>query len=150
MDKEKLKKKILKVIKDYPVASVATVDGDKPHVRYMVVQADDDLVVWTATFANSRKIDQIKNNANIHLAIGADSKDWFKSFVNYAGTAEIHEDAETKKKFWHDSLSKFFKDSEDPNYIVLKIMPETIELMDHDSMRLETYELKKDRLKTKG
>ena len=109
MQKEALKNEILKVIKAYPLGSVATIKDGKPWVRYMVMQPQDDLDLYSASFTSSRKIDQIKKNNNVHIAFGADPKNWTLPYINVDGIAEIFTDPETKKRCWHATLDQFFK-----------------------------------------
>jgi len=51
MQREELQGKVTEVIKEYPVASVATIGGGKPHVRYMAVMLGEKLSLFTASFA---------------------------------------------------------------------------------------------------
>jgi general stress protein 26 len=141
MSSPELKNKIFEVIKKYPVSSVATINEDKPWVRYMVVQPDENLNLWTTSFANSRKLEQIQKNNNVHVTLGADPQDWHKPYVNVVGKAEILTDKETKKKCWNEMLSEFFSGPEDPNYVVIKISPEKIEYMCADARQPEIYTL---------
>ena len=48
---------------------------------------------------------------------------------------------ETKKKYWHEMLGDFFSGPEDPNYVVIKISPQTIEYMSADACQPEVYEV---------
>lgn len=141
MQKEELKNKIIKVIKEYPVGSVATIKDGKPWVRYMAMQIEDDLMFYTTAFVSSRKIGQIKKDNNVHVTFGADSKNWELPYINVEATAEILTDLETKKKCWRDMLSQFFKGPEDPNYVVVKIKPSFIEYMSPGVHQPEVYTL---------
>ena len=139
MQKEELKSKILKVIKSYPVGSVGTIKEGKPWVRYMVMQPEENLVLYTTSFAASRKIAQIKDNNNVHVAFGADSKNLALPYLNVEGTADVLTDIVSKKKCWSDMLSQFFKGPEDPNYVVIKVTPRIIEYWEADTHESVTY-----------
>jgi general stress protein 26 len=141
MEKEDLKGKILDVIKKYPVGSVATIRDGKPWVRYMAMQPGDDLALYSTSFANARKVAQINKDHNVHVAFGADPKDWGLPYVNVEGRAEVLTDLPTKKKCWHDMLSQFFEGPEDPNYVVVKVVPETIEFTAPGAHRPEIYRI---------
>ena len=130
MQKAELKNKILKVLNDYPVGSVATIKDGVPWVRYMAMQSRDDLTLFTASFASARKIDQIRKNNAVHICFGHDPKIYNLPYVNIQGTAEILTDPESKKNFWSEPLKQFFTGPDDPNYIVIKVTPTTIEYMD--------------------
>ncbi|MFC1509939.1 pyridoxamine 5'-phosphate oxidase family protein [Candidatus Omnitrophota bacterium] len=141
MQNNELKNKIVKVIKEYPIGSVATIRDGKPWVRYMAMQPESDLTLYTTAFVSSRKIGQIEKNSNVHVVFGADSKNWELPYINVEATAEILRDLETKKKCWCDMLSKFFKGPEDPNYVVVKITPIFIEYMSPGAHQPEVYTL---------
>jgi len=47
--------------------------------------------------------------------------------VNVEGKAEIMIDRETKEKCWHKVLEQFFSSPDDPNYVVIKVTPASIE-----------------------
>ena len=139
MQNEELKGKILKVIKEYPVGSLATIKDGKPWVRYMMMQVHEGSSIYSTTFTASRKMAQIKENNNVHIAFGADPKSMMIPFVNVEGTAEILTDPETKKKCWHDMLSEFFKGPDDPDYSVIKVTPRIMEYWKHGAGKPEVY-----------
>ena len=139
MKTEELKNKILKVLNEYPIGAVATMKDGKPWVRYMVMKPGDDLALFSTSFASARKVGQIKKNSTINVAFGADRKNWMIPYINVDGTAEVLTDIETKKKCWDDHLKQFFKGPEDPNYVVIKVIPESIEYMNPGVFEPEIY-----------
>jgi len=139
MQKEELKPKILDVMKKYPVGSVATINEGKPWVRYMAMQPQEDLTLYTTTMAMTRKVAQIKKNKNIHVAFGCDPKNWIVPFVNVEGSAEVLTDPETKKKCWKEEFKQYYKGPDDPNYVVIKIQPSTIEYLAAGAHNPEIY-----------
>lgn len=139
MGNEELKGKILDVVKNYPVGSVATIRDGKPWVRYMAMNAEEDLTLYSTSFASARKIEQINEDNNVDITFGADSKNWELPYVNIEGKAEVLTDPEIKKKCWHEMLSQFFPGPEDPNYVVIKITPGTVEYMAPGAHQAETY-----------
>jgi len=118
---------------------VATIREGKPWVRYMSTQADDDLTIYTTSFATARKIDQIKEDKNVHLAFGADPKNWMLPYIQVEGTAEVSMDLDIKKRCWHEILAQFFEGPEDPNFVAIIIKPVTIEYMAPDAQTPEVY-----------
>ena len=139
MKNEVLKKKILDVIRKYPIASLATVKEGKPWARYISIDADDDLNLVVSSSAQSRKIDQIKQNNNVHIVFGADSQDMKKPFINVEATAEICVDIKTKRRFWQEAFIDFFTGPEDPNYAIIKISPSRIEYYGSYEQEPEVY-----------
>jgi general stress protein 26 len=122
--------KILEVIKGPNLAAVATVidesDQVMPIVRYMVTTGWDDLSLTAFTGKGSRKVQQIEKNPNVALTIRREG-DYANPYVMIMARAEIHRDAETKRRFWGPHLEKNVKNPEDPAYVVLKFVPSLIE-----------------------
>ena len=134
-----LKEKILQKMNEHVLASFATITEDgKPCTRYVVVKADDKLNIWFATFKNSRKIQQIDKNPEVHLVLGVTDPQTAVSWLQVQGHAEIFEDAETKKTIWYDLLSSIFSGPDDPNYVVCKVTPDRIE---HYTMNMPKPEI---------
>jgi len=127
MEREELKNKIIEVIDQSKLGSVATIKDDKPWVRYMAIQHDEDLTLYTATFAGSRKVEQINKNNHVHVTIGGDSQNMQTAFVNIQANAQVLTDQEEKKKYWSEMLKNYFSGPEDPNYVLIKIVPEIVE-----------------------
>ena len=123
-----LKQKILEKFKGPTLCAFATVTEEgKPRVRYTTPTMDENLTIWMATFANSRKIPQIKNNPEVHITSGVGSFETAESWVQIEAKAEILYDEETKNKVWDDHLKVAFSGPDDPNYCICKITPYRIE-----------------------
>jgi general stress protein 26 len=130
-----LKDKILEVLKGEHVAAVATVTDGKPAVRFMALVGLDDLSLIGGTMKSSRKVEQIRKNPKIALAIWS-GKNYTDPYVLIESKAEIHEDLETKKRFWDPKLESYFRSPENPGYVVLKFVPQRIEYYHEMSMDL--------------
>lgn len=111
-----------------------------PWARYVMCTADEDLNLRFATHSCSRKVAQIKIDPTVHLTGGVDSLESAESWYQIAGQAEILDDPEEKQAFWNPGLEQFFKGPEDPNYYVIKIVPEKIEFATMASMDVEVWE----------
>ena len=90
-----------------------------------------------ATVKSSRKVEQIKKNPVVGLSIWS-GKSFADPYVVIQCKAEVHDDLDTKKKFWNPKLEPYFQKPENPNYVVLKFIPERIEFY-HD-MSMEIWE----------
>lgn len=130
-----LKDNILEVMRGEHVAAVATVANGRPAVRFMAVIGLDDLSIIGATMKSSRKVGEIRKNPEVALSIWS-GKNYADPYVMIQSKAEIHEDLETKKKFWDPKLASYFQNPENPNYVVLKFMPQRIEYYHEMSMDL--------------
>jgi len=132
-----LKDSILEVMGGKHVAAVATVSAGKPAVRYMALVGQEDLSLIGATMKSSRKVEQIRKNPVVALSIWS-GKDFSDPYVMIQGKAEVHEDLETKKKFWDPMLEQYFQSPENPNYVVLKFMPQRVEY--YHGMTMDVWE----------
>lgn len=136
-----LKEKIASKLKQSVLFTLATVTEEgKPWVRYVTPFADDDLTIWMATFANSRKVAQIRRNPEVHLTTGVTSMESAVSYLQIQGRAEILTDDKTKKAVWFDHLKGIFSGPDDPNYCVCKIKPYRIEYQGMGMMPPEVWE----------
>jgi general stress protein 26 len=132
-----IKENILKVTGGEKVAAVATTQEGKPAVRFMALFGLDDLTMIGATMKSSRKVEQIKKNPAVALSIWS-GKNFSDPYVIIQGKGSVHEDLGTKKKFWNPKLEGYFQKPENPEYVVIKFVPEIIEYY-HD-MTMEIWE----------
>jgi general stress protein 26 len=123
-----LKKKIQDKMKTPQLSALATITEEgKPWVRYVTPLMDENMTIWMATFAASRKVGHIKKNPEVHLTVGVTSMETAKSYLQIQGRAEVLTDAATKQAAWGDHLKGIFSGPDDPNYNVIKITPHRIE-----------------------
>jgi len=142
MEKEKVRDIIKDVISGNNVAYLATVSGDKPWVRYvMVYNADDNLNLFCSTSLKSRKVEHIRENPNVHLTLGWNHIENKGPYIQYEGKAVIHTDPEIKKKHWHPALEDFFRTPENPDYCILEFSPDYVEVWGYmeNPMEFLTY-----------
>lgn len=139
MEKEVLRSKIIDVLKRSSLAAVATVRDGNPWVRYMMIMRGQGLSLWTTTFAQSRKVQDIKNNKNVSLTVGGDEKDFTAPYISIQASAEVFTEMETKKAYWNDMLKAWYSGPEDANLAIIIISPRIIEYMSGDSMVPEVY-----------
>ena len=121
-----LKEDILKVMGGEHVAAFATVQEGNPAVRFMALVGLGDLSLVGATMKGTRKVEQIKKNPEVALSIWS-AKNYADPYVTILGKARVHDDLETKKKFWDPMLEQYFKTPDNPDYVVIKFTPRRIE-----------------------
>jgi general stress protein 26 len=123
-------------------AFLATADGDQPRVRPVTPIVEDDMSIWVATSAESRKVKQIKQNPKISLAFVQHPEG--EKAATVIGEAEIVADMEQKKRIWELApydLSQYFpKGPESEDYCVLKINVNKIEWWEDFESGTKTYE----------
>lgn len=124
-----LKQRIIDILRQPQLASLATVLGDaKPWVRYVFCVGREDMSIRFATLADSRKLVQIKHNAEVHLTCGVSDPADIRVYLQIQGRAELATDQAERDNFWKDSLRTYFEGPDDPNYAVVIIFPYRIEL----------------------
>ncbi|MGD9128066.1 MAG: pyridoxamine 5'-phosphate oxidase family protein [Planctomycetia bacterium] len=125
-----LKEKILDIIGKPFLGAFATITEDgEPWVRYVVAIADQtDLTIRFATFANARKVEQIKRHPKVHLTAGETDIAGTSPFVQIAGTAKLVDDRKERHIFWCDIATDIFTGPDDPRYGLIEIRPSRIEL----------------------
>jgi len=137
-----LKHRIAEILGQPQLGSLATViDEGKPWVRYVVCLGQDDMTIRFATFTNSRKVAQIKDNPEVHLTCGVTNPADMRPYLQIQGRAEFVTDSAERHGFWKDSLKGYFKGPDDPNYGIVVITPYLIELYSPGSITPEVWEL---------
>ena len=113
-----LREKILDVIGGRHTAAVATVDGNLPAVRFMLLQGFPDMTLVGGTMKSSRKVTQLEKNADVAIAIWS-GKEITDPYVEIRARAEIHGDIATKKKYWNPMFVPFFRSVDNPDFVLL-------------------------------
>ncbi|MGB7062220.1 MAG: pyridoxamine 5'-phosphate oxidase family protein [Candidatus Zixiibacteriota bacterium] len=137
------KESIVQIMKEASNFSFfATCDGGQPRVRPVAAMVEDDMSVWIATSAASRKVEQIKTNPRVSLAFVQQPQG--EKAATIIGEAEIVEDMEQKKRVWglasYDP-SQFWPDGpETKDYCVLKINIKKVEWWEDMAVGMKTYE----------
>ena len=139
IDRQKIVE-IMKKASDF--AFFATNEGDQPRVRPMSACVEDDMSIWLATMANSRKAQQVKQNPKVSLAFVLPPNG--EQSVTVIGEAEIVEDTEQKKRIWgllsYDPKQFWPDGPESKDYSVLKINIRKIEWWEDWESGRKTYE----------
>lgn len=123
---ETLKEKILSIIKDHKIGTMATLNGRQPYVRYMTF-TNEDFTLYTTTTEESQKVMDLQENPYTHILLGYTKEDMDAPYVEItAKLSEIKDDTLKLK------ITNFFKDifkSEDGEMVTLQLEPITIKLM---------------------
>jgi general stress protein 26 len=137
------KQKLIDIMRECCLfAFLATSDGDQPQVRPVTPIVEDDMSIWVATFSDSRKVKQIKQNPKVCLSfVKHPSGDKTAIIV---GEAEITKDLELKKRVWKLSpydMSQYWPEGpESEKFCLLKIIPNKIEWWDSWESGRNIYE----------
>lgn len=120
-----LREKILEVIGGPHPAAVATLDGKQPAVRFMLLIGFPDMTLVGMTKKSSRKAAQLNENEDVAIAMWS-GKEFTDPYVEIRAKAKIHEDIDTKKKYWNPMFIPYFKSLDNPDFIVLKFTAQDI------------------------
>jgi general stress protein 26 len=135
---QQLQDTIVKALSDNQFCSFATVESNKPHVRYMAL-FNDGLTIYLATNKKTHKVEELQQNPHIHLIAGFDGKR-SSVIVQVEGTARISKDESLKEKIWQDDFKQWFEGKQDPNYVIIEISPTRIEYSDGDNGQPAVWE----------
>ncbi|AMM96252.1 pyridoxamine 5'-phosphate oxidase family protein [Bacillus pumilus] len=132
MSQEELKQKVLNLLDEQKVGTLATVEQDKPHTRYMTF-FHEGLTLYTPTSKETHKADEIEKNSNVHILIGYSGEGFGDTYAEIEGTATLTDDPELIDRLWSEEMEKWFKGKDDPNLVILKIDPTSIRYMNEGS-----------------
>lgn len=118
----------LKILNDNIVGTMATVQQDRPHSRYMTF-FHDDFLLYTVTSKKTHKAEELKQNPYTHILVGYDGKGLGDAFLEIEGKVEESQDENLRKKVWNKILEPWFDGPDDPDLLILKITPSSIRLM---------------------
>ncbi len=135
-----LRKKIHEILKVPQLDSLATLTGDgKPWVCYVMIVTSENLIINFATFVKSRKVEQIKNNPEVHLTCGSTDPNEIKPYLQIQGRAQLNTSHDLRHDFWCGILEKIFQVPDDPNYGIIQVIPYRIEYCEYGEMELEVW-----------
>lgn len=122
------KKTALKILNESYVGTMATIQQNKPHSRYMTFFSDE-FTLYTATSKQTQKVDELEANPHTHILIGYEGEGVGDEFLEIEGTVTISSDEQVKEKIWNEHLEPWFSGPEDPNLVILKVTPDSMRLM---------------------
>lgn len=123
-------------IKDIKIAMLTTVEPDgELHTRPMATHAmDDDGTLWFFSYADSAKMDEVKQDKNVSLSYTDTAAE---TYVCASGTATTSFDKEKIKQLWNPILKAWFPQGlDDPNIALLKVRLHRAEYWDEPGGKL--------------
>ncbi|MDE5055536.1 pyridoxamine 5'-phosphate oxidase family protein [Niallia taxi] len=135
-----LKTKILELFENQKTGTLATIQDQKPYSRFMLF-FHDDLTLYTATNKETHKVDDIGQEPNVHILLGAQDANPSGAYCEIEATASIEDSKDKKEKYWDDSLSKWLGGPNDPNYVLLQLKPQKIRYFADSASKAEVLEL---------
>lgn len=129
MSQQAIKSTIENILSNSAVGTMATVQQNKPHSRYMTFSHKKELKLYTATSKETHKAEEIEANPYTHILLGYEGEGFGDEYVEYEGKATINDSPNLKKELWNPYMENWFNGPHDPNYIVLEIEPVQISLL---------------------
>ena len=112
-----LKEEIFKLMNENPVFHLATVEGDQPRVRGMLLfKADEDGIIFH-TGSTKDLFEQIMENPKAELCFQGQGHQ-----IRVAGTLELVDDEEIKEEIVNHPSRKFLQSWKDMNIDVNEIL----------------------------
>ncbi len=127
--------KALDIIKGQNSGVMSYIAGDTPLARYMTF-FNEGFSLYTLTSKQSGKIDDLEKNSNVHILIGQEGL-FNQNFVDYSGKVSFSDNQSVINRLWSPSMNYLFTSKDDPDIIVLKIEPQTINLCSFKSKDIE-------------
>jgi general stress protein 26 len=117
------------VMADARYATFITLDGTgHPQARIVdPFEPEDDLTIWIATNARSRKVGQVEADPRVTLT-------WFdedgQSYVTVLGVARAVRDPAEKAKRWKPEWEEFYQDrNKGDDYLLIRVTPQRLEVV---------------------
>lgn len=117
-----------KILDESYVGTMATVQEGKPFSRYMTF-SNENFTLYTATSKTTDKVEELEKNPNTHILIGYDGEGFGDAYLEIMGSATISGEESLKEKIWNEHMKPYFSGPDDPNLVILKIIPDSMRLM---------------------
>nr|WP_089738786.1 pyridoxamine 5'-phosphate oxidase family protein [Gracilibacillus ureilyticus] len=128
MNNQEIRKSIENILENCSLGTMATIQQDRPHSRYMMY-SNDGLTLYTATSSETHKVDEIQKNPYTHILLGYEGDGFGDEYVEYQGKVTINDSKDLKEELWNSYMKNWFDSPDDPDFIVLEIEPVEIRLM---------------------
>ena len=137
-----VKDQVIQMLQTPQLANLATITLDgKPWTRYVMIAADDQFRIRSAVRIDTRKVEQIEANPEVHLTFGINNPaDLGHPYVQIQGRAHFTTDPEEKRAYWFDMLAYVFSGPDDPAYSVMVVEPYRVEFNAPGAMAPDVWE----------
>ncbi|MCO4329257.1 pyridoxamine 5'-phosphate oxidase family protein [Staphylococcus hyicus] len=124
--KQEVIQKINDVIAHSRIGVLATSYQDQPNSRYMIFY-NNGLDLYTKTSKKTPKVQEMKHNPKVHVLLGYEENQT-QPYVEIEGVIEFVTDQNQIDWLWKEQDKTFFDSKDDPNFVVLRVIPNTITL----------------------
>ncbi|MBO2945874.1 pyridoxamine 5'-phosphate oxidase family protein [Paenibacillus sp. F411] len=129
MDHTTLEKKIAEALNHNKFCSFATVEGNKPKVRYMAL-FHDGVNLHLATDRKTHKVEELEENPNVYVLAGYE-EGGSKDVIELQGIARVTKQEQLRNELWNEDFKRWFSGPDDPDYVILEIEAQRIEYTPH-------------------
>ncbi|ENC9089839.1 pyridoxamine 5'-phosphate oxidase family protein [Staphylococcus pseudintermedius] len=130
MMKQQAIEKINQVIEQSRIGVLSTAVNNKPNSRYMIFY-NDDLDLYTKTSRSTRKFEELTQNPDAHVLLGYEEGSC-QPYVEIEGRVDIITNSKEIDWLWQEQDHTFFDSKNDPDLVVLRIIPSHITLLNSD------------------
>lgn len=142
MNKREAMKRAREIISSADVFVLSTVDArNQPQSRLMGAKlVDKGLTIFMETYADSRKVKQIKKNPRAQLLFATNDN---SEVVTLSGKASMDSSMNVRKRIWRENPASadYFSGYDDPALGLIKFKPQRLEYFGPDT-GLERIEVK--------
>lgn len=132
MNKAQVLTEVEKILNSSRIGVLSTAHNNVPNSRYMVFY-NDDLTLYTKTNIDSTKVSEFEDNPRAHILLGYDDTN-NRSFLEIDAQVEVINDQATIDWLWETQDKTFFDSKDDPELCVLKVTPNSIKIMNDDTI----------------
>lgn len=132
MNKAQVLTEVEKILNTSRIGVLSTAHNNIPNSRYMVFY-NDDLTLYTKTNIDSTKVSEFEDNPRAHILLGYDDTN-NRSFLEIDAQVEVINDQATIDWLWETQDKTFFDSKDDPELCVLKVTPNSIKIMNDDTI----------------
>lgn len=136
--KNELEDKILAILDDHQVGVLTSVQGDFPHARYMTF-FHEGLTLYTPSGKELPKTEEVRKNPHVSVLLGYEGPG--SAFLEITGQASLEEDESVKESIWENISKEWFKGEDSPSFVVIKIVPEQIRILNSGDDGPDTLDL---------
>ncbi|MBF2597468.1 pyridoxamine 5'-phosphate oxidase family protein [Listeria welshimeri] len=136
--KNELEDKILAILDNHQVGVLTSVQGDFPHARYMTF-FHEGLTLYTPSGKELPKTEEVRKNPHVSVLLGYEGHG--SAFLEITGLASLEEDESVKESIWENISKEWFKGEDSPSFVVIKIVPEQIRILNSGDDGPDTLDL---------
>ena len=140
MAQKDTRQKAQDILEKSRIGTLSTVSGNKPHSRYMTFFYDG-FTLHTVTSKKTHKAEELEANPHAHVLIGYEGEGSGNEYVEIEGKISESDNENLKEKVWNDKLKGWFDGPDDPDLLVLTILPDQVRLMNTKGEEPQTIEL---------